>query len=64
LLLVATFFEAFMVKNLPLVFLAVVGVIPLALFSFYDFKSGQLKLSKESVLAIILVGAGLLITQI
>lgn len=63
LIFVATFFEVFMVKNLPLTVLAAVSVIPLVIFSFYDFTTGYLRLSAKNVAAVLLVAVGLLTLQ-
>lgn len=64
LLLIATFFEVFMVKNFSLMLLMVLPIISLVLFSFYDFKNGQLQFSKQSLAALVFVALGLVLSQI
>ncbi len=63
LLLIGTFFEAYTVKSFPITILAVLSVIPTIIFSCYDLKCKELTISKESIIAIILVFIGLILSQ-
>lgn len=59
LLFVGTIFEIYMIKSFSVSLNIVLSVIPIAIYSLYDFKVKNLKLSIQSISALVLVIIGL-----
>lgn len=53
--------EAIAVKELPLIIVVSASLLPLVLYSFFDFKNREVHLSKKSIFALILVLIGIVI---
>ncbi|HEU5114136.1 MAG TPA: hypothetical protein VFT82_00020 [Candidatus Paceibacterota bacterium] len=63
LLFLGTVFEIYMIKDFSVSLNIVLSVIPIAIYSFYDFKNRHVKISKESVAALLLAIIGLVLAQ-
>ncbi len=63
-LFVGSIFEIYMIKDFSVSFNIVLSVIPMAIYSFYDFKQKNIKVSKQSILALVLVIIGLCLSEI